>query len=332
MLKIIDFDDNNTKSKWQELYSSNNLLLPYASRPYNELFRKYFRFNGRRLFLKKCVYGLFDDKGCLVMIVPLCIKGRELHIFGDFGDNEILDFIYAKNIDYRYFTELFQELAKRYHGYKLILTRISDESLLHRWLQENKYQFSQQKSCAKLRLPSSYDDYLITLAGNTRYNIRKSEKLIKQYEKPYTFKVFRGPIDKETKEACFRLYDQREFERTGKKRPFTSRYARKKFNALTDTCMKERCSINFCLYFGTQMVAFASGFLNMSENRLISRKTGIDSSFAKLSPGMFLHSQTIKWLINNTDVKCFDLAGGREQYKYWLGCKEYFCYSYEIKL
>ena len=332
MLKTIDFNAENTKSKWQELYSANDLLLPYASREYNELFKKYFRVNGRRLFLKQRFYGLYDENDTLLMIVPLCIKGKELHIFGDFCDNEILDFIYTADLNSQYFAELLVELQKIYHSYKLVVTRVSEDSLLHQWLQKNGFKFSNQKSCAKLCLPASYDEYLFHLASKTRYNIRKSEKLIKEYEKPYTFNVLRGPIDKETKDACFRLYEQREFERTGKRRPFTSRYARRNYNALTDACMSECCSLNFCLYIGNRMVAFASAFLNYEESRLISRKTAIDSSFAKLSPGMFLHSQTIEWLINNTDVKCFDLAGGKEPYKYWLGCEEYFCYTYEIQL
>lgn len=332
MLKPIDFNAENTKCKWQELYSANECLLPYASREYNELFKKYFRFNGRRLFLQQRFYGLYDNHNALIMLVPLCIKGKELHIFGDFGDNEILDFIYAADLEPQYFAELLAELKQKYPNYKLVLTRVAEESLLHQWLQKNGYQPSHQKSCAKLCLPASYEQYLAKLTGKTRYNIKKSTTLISQQEKSYNLKILRGPIDKATKDACFRLYDQREFERTGKRRPWSSRYARKHYNALTAACMNESCSLNFCLYIGTEMVAFESAFLNYDGSRLISRKTAIDSSFANLSPGMFLHSQIIKWLITDTDVKWLDMAGGREHYKYWLGCQEYFCYSYEIQL
>lgn len=332
MLREFEFNSRELKEKWEEMYRANPRLLPYASRRYSELFNKYFLARGKRYFLRKRFYGFYSNDNNLLMILPLCIKGKELRVFCDFGNAEILDFIYPETVTSEQFTNLFAELSSKFQGYKLILNRLEPGSLLHKWLQKNNYQSLRQKSCAKLHLPKTYEDYLKSLSGNTRYNIKKIEKKIKMLGQPYRIEFLNGVIPSEVKAECFRLYDQREAEREGRKRLFWSRYRREKFNALTDACTKEANSFNMFLYIGDKLVCFGSGLFDYEKKRLVSRKTAIDSSYSKCSPGIFLHTQTIKWLIENTEVEWLDLAGGREQYKYLLGCEEYFCHSYEIQL
>lgn len=332
MLREFSFNSCELKEKWQEMYRANPRLLPYASRRYSELFDKYFLARGKRILLRKRFFGLYNKKNQLVMILPLCIKGKELRIFCDFGNEEILDFIYPETVTAEHFANIFAELSSNFKGYRLILNRLEPESLLHKWLQTNNYQSVRQKSCAKLHLPTSYADYLASLSGNTRYNIKKSEKLIKMLDKPYRLEFLRGEIPGDVKAECFRLYEQREAEGEDRKKTFWTRYRRERFNALTDACTKEPNSFNVCLYIGDKIACFGSGLFDYDKRRLVSRKTAIDSLYAKCSPGIFLHTQTIKWLIENTEVEYLDLAGGREPYKYILGCEEYFCHSYEIKL
>ena len=332
MLREFDFNSSELKEKWKEMYFANPRLLPYASRRYSELFNKYFFVRSNRLFWRKRFYGLYNGENELLMILPLCIRGKELRVFCDFGNGEILDFIYPETVTSEHFAKLFAELSSKFQGYKLILNRLEPESLLHKWLQANNYQSLRQKSYAKLHLPKTYEEYLKSLSVGTRYNIRKKEKKIKMLDKPFRIEFTRGPISDVVKKECFRLYDQREAEREGRKRSFWSRYRRENFNALTDICTKEADSFNVCLYIGEKIVCFGSGLYDYEKKRLVSRKTGIDSAYDKYSPGIFLHTQTIKWLIENTEVEWFDLAGGREQYKYLLGCEEYFCHSYEIQL
>ena len=54
--------------------------------------------------MQKRFYGLYDENNNLRMIVTLCIKGKELYIFGDFGNGEMLDFIYPYSIKPEYFS------------------------------------------------------------------------------------------------------------------------------------------------------------------------------------------------------------------------------------
>lgn len=332
MLRDFSFNSSKLKEEWDNLYCSNSRLLPYSSRRYCELFNKYFWARGRRLLFKRTFYGFYDEEDQLVMIVPLCIRNKEIYIFGDFANEEILDFIYKEEIKPEYFDKLIQEFKCRFKGYRLILNRLSPDSLLHHWLQNSGYESIRLKSCGKLQLPNSYNEYFKSLSKKTRYNVKHSVQLINDLPDRYKLEFFRGPISRDVRTKCFKLYDQREAEREGVKKSFWSRYRRKEYNALTDVCTKESNSLNILLYIGDELVAFNSGFFDYQVKRFICRKTAIDSNYAKCSPGIFLHTQTIKWLIEETEAECMDFAGGHEDYKYWLGCEEYFCYSYEIAL
>ena len=94
MLREFSFDSSTLKDAWENLYGANSWLLPYSSRRYSELFNKYYWARGRRLLFKRTFLGFYDEAGQLIMIVPLCIKDKEIYIFGDLANEEILDFIY----------------------------------------------------------------------------------------------------------------------------------------------------------------------------------------------------------------------------------------------
>lgn len=332
MLRKLNFDDGLVRANWQDLYCRNARLLPYASREYNELFKKYFRLNGKRLFLRKCIYGLYDEHGTILMIVPLCIKSKDIHIFGDFGNEEILDFIYPDSVKAKHFEIVLRELRRKFKGYTLILSRLAPDSFLRSWLENNNYRSLTKKSYAHLRLAASYNDYFQQLPAEIGENIRRSEKFMEQIGVPYQMKFTRGSLDKETKKQGFAILNQKANGSIDTLRFMTQRYGGKNFNALTDACTKESNSFNSCLYIGDKMTAFASGFFDLHENRLFIRKVGIDNSYAKDLIWLFLHTQMIKWSIQNSTFEWIDFADVKRKYRNWLGCEDYCCRSYEIQL
>ena len=332
MLKKLNFNDGLVRAEWQDLYCRNHHLLPYASREYNELFNKYFRFDGKRLFLQKRFYGLYDENNNLRMIVPLCIKGKELHIFGDFGNGEMLDFIYPYSTEPECFSRLFNELHKEFAGYTLVLNRLAPDSPLRSWLKDNKCIILHKKSLARLRLPSSYDDYLQSLPPAVLGDVNRAEKFMAQLGVPYKLEFVRGSISNELRRKYSRLYDQKNNNTVAKLKTLSEQYSRSKFNALTDACTKESNSFNTCLYIGNKLSAFTAGFFDLDEKRLFIRKNASSMHYAKNMTATFLHMQTIKFLIEKTDFEWLDLGDAREKYRHSLGCEEYFCYSYEVQL
>lgn len=57
MLRKLNFNDGLVRAEWQNLYCRNHHLLPYASREYNELFNKYFRYSIK----PECFQKLFKE-------------------------------------------------------------------------------------------------------------------------------------------------------------------------------------------------------------------------------------------------------------------------------
>lgn len=332
MLKKLNFDDGLVKAEWQDLYCRNHHLLPYASREYNELFNKYFRLDAKRLFLQKRFYGFYDEDERLQIIVPLCIKGKEIHIFGDFGNGEMLDFIYPLSIEPECFQQLFKDLQQEFAGYTLILNRLASNSPLRVWLEKNEYKSMRKKSLAQLRLPSSYEEYLQSLSPEVLGDVNLAEKFIVQLGVPYKLEFGRGSISNELKRKYSRLYDQKNNNTVSKLKTLAERYSRRKFNALTDACTKESNSFNTCLYIGNKLSAFTAGFFDLDEKRLFIRKSAASMHYAKNMTATFLNMQTIKFLIEKTDFEWLDIGDAREKYRHNLGCEEYFCYSYELQL
>ena len=332
MLRKLNFNDGLVRAEWQDLYCRNHHLLPYASREYNELFNKYFRLNGKRLFLKKHFYGLYDGNNNLRIIVPLCSMGKELYIFGDCGNSEMLDFIYPYCIEPECFLKLFEELQKKFAGYTLVLNRLAPDSVLRGWLKDNKCRSVRKKSLARLHLPSSYDDYLQSLPAEVLENVNHADKFIAQLGVPYKLEFTRGTINNEFRRKYFRLYDQKISNKVIKLKDLPERYSRRKFNALTDVCTKESNSFNASLYIDNKLSAVAAGFFDLDEKRLFMRKSVASNRYDESLIETFLHMQTIKFLIEKTDFEWLDIGDAREKYRHNLGCEEYFCYSYEVQL
>lgn len=332
MLRKLNFDDGLVRAEWQDLYCRNHHLLPYASREYNELFNKYFRLDAKRLFLQKRFYGFYNEDERLQIIVPLCIKGKEIHIFGDFGNGEMLDFIYPLSIEPECFQELFKDLQQEFAGYTLILNRLAPNSPLRVWLEKNECKSMRKKSLAQLRLPSSYEEYLQSLPPEVLGDVNLAEKFIVQLGVPYKLEFGRGSISNELRRKYSRLYDQKNNNTVSKLKTLAERYSGRKFNALTDACTKESNSFNTCLYIGNKLSAFTAGFFDLDEKRLFIRKSAASMHYAKNMTATFLHMQTIKFLIEKTDFEWLDIGDAREKYRHCLGCEEYFCYSYEVQL
>lgn len=82
------------------------------------------------------------------------------------------------------------------------------------------------------------------------------------------------------------------------------------------------------LYINGTIAAFLSGLVD--NGRMIVPRLSIDDSFKRYSPGMLLVIETIKHLIDSTDVTVLDLSQGKEQYKYNLGATEHFSYRFKL--
>lgn len=86
---------------------------------------------------------------------------------------------------------------------------------------------------------------------------------------------------------------------------------------------KNENAINASLYIDGKIAAFFAGFLNKKGDRIVIPRLAVDSSFKFFSPGYILLCESIKYLIDNSNVRNLDLCLGSEKYKTDMGGRKY---------
>ncbi len=78
------------------------------------------------------------------------------------------------------------------------------------------------------------------------------------------------------------------------------------------------------------MAGFLSGYINNGHSAVVFPRLAIDSDFSDYRPGYLLITETIRYMIENTDIRNMDLSRGDEKYKYDLGGVEHYNYFYDL--
>ncbi|HIU63937.1 MAG TPA: hypothetical protein IAB06_02680 [Candidatus Avacidaminococcus intestinavium] len=331
-LKKIRFSDARIKAQWQDLYCRNSHLFPYSSREYNELFNKYFRFDIKRIFVKRLFYGLYDEKQDLKLIVPLCQKKKNLYIFGDFGDEAILDFIYPENISFDYLAITIKELKRLHPGKRLILNRIAENSLLHRWLNASGYRSNIGKTFEYIELPNTIEEYEQKQPEDTRVIVQQVDDFFRKNALDIELKAVRGRNDEDIVKAILDLYFKQDRLACNSGRNVVKRLKQKRFSTLIATCTKGSFALNTLLYVNGIMSGVVSGFFDMEDRRFIAKKVVVDGIYDKQEVSVWLYSKTIEWLIENTTVKISNVLRKIEYQKFTNDTKMFYCYNYNIAL
>ena len=68
-----------------------------------------------------------------------------------------------------------------------------------------------------------------------------------------------------------------------------------------------------------RIAGFMEGYINERKKSLEVPRLAIDDAFSFYSPGMLLLNESVKWLIENSDVRIIDLCRGTEKYKIDMG-------------
>jgi hypothetical protein len=127
------------------------------------------------------------------------------------------------------------------------------------------------------------------------------------------------------------IYHKRESERNKRKVNLIIKIIRIFFNPITISTINLKNSFNAFLYIDNKMVSFLSGYITQN-NKIIIPRHAIDSDYYQYCVGSILITDTIKWLMENTLIRDLDLSRGAEPYKYTLGGKEHYNYSFLISL
>jgi hypothetical protein len=176
-----------------------------------------------------------------------------------------------------------------------------------------------------IKLPASFDEYLISLGSVTRNSaVRKLKKFQREFQ--FDFQVIHLPeqIDKFLRDGetiSRTTYQWNIGQRLNNDEPTQNRYKSLAKNG------QLRC---YMLYINGQPSAFLRGELD--DNLYYYETPGFDPKFQKASPGIILLMWAIRDLIENTPCKIFDFGSGGSDndYKSHFGNLSINCISLEL--
>lgn len=181
----------------------------------------------------------------------------------------------------------------------------------------------------QIRIPGQYADYLQMLSKSVRQNIRTSYNRLEKNGLKCKIIVFQGGTSFDYR-PMLDLYVSRHTDRYGVKTGAIKKLALLHYNFSTESFLSLSNALTIALYIGDELAAFMSGLIGINREYAVPRLS-IDGNFSFFSPGVLLINETIKYFIENTDIKYLDLSQGEEDYKYKMGGEQHLTYSFEFR-
>jgi len=326
LLVKCDFRDNSLVATWDELYDSNAHLFPYSSYEYNKIVHEYKKLKPKAWLESNCFYKWIDSNGTTKIILPLSLYKNTISIYGDnISGAGHLDFVYSKLVTDEDFMNMFSELRTIWGGKKLILTKLNESSLLYKFLAK----FSQElfpnsvleaeRECVKIDFANDYDSYYKGLSKSVRQNLRTSYNKLAKNNKLYELKVFSKTLcDEQTLNDIIHVYTKREFERKQKSYSYFKYFKNRYFNVLLWAMKAMQTQCTFAFYIDQKLAAYMTGF-ETNRKSIVFPMLAIDKDLGAYSPGKLMINESVKYLVQQSDIRCLDLSRGAESYKFDMG-------------
>jgi len=320
----------DVKDVWERMYASNHALTPYSSYSFNEIVSHYYRFAPKRARFRTKIFEIIDDSQNTVLIIPLYGRGENYYLMGDLLMTGHLDFIYKKVVGNEEFAQAFILMKSELKGTKLFLNKISERSKLRDYLDAN-YTYTRKGICINVSFGCDFEAYTKSLSKNMRRHIRNMYNRLKRESVDWGVEVIiNTPISDRMKGEILKVYNDRDVEKNLTQLGWLFKIVRHHFNPITVSTANMEGNFNSILRIDGELAAFSSGYVTNDNSTIISPRGAMNSKFSRFSPGLLLDIETIKWLTRNTKITNLDLSRGNEEYKYALGGKEHYNYSYEI--
>lgn len=326
-MEISRVDFNRIEKVWDELYKGNVRLSPFMSYEFQKNYRA-------RLWFSKVRFGMiyycfqFSEENHPICIVPLITKNnKDFYIAGDFCATGYLDFVYTDRFERAKFSEVIQILQKKLGGC-LHLNKINQSSILGEYLLQNYDNHS--NICVNISLGDSFESYYKRLKKSVRQNIRTAHNRLVREEKSIRLDVAIGSVDAKMFKQVMQIYHKRAEEKNGKTVSAFVRFVQNYFNPITVAQLNQNNSFISTLYIDDAIAGFMTGFVTNEDIAIVVPRLAINTEFNVYCPGFLLVSETIQWLLDNSQIKNLDLSRGDETYKYSLGGETHFNFDFEL--
>ena len=318
---------------WNRLYSANPSLSPYQSIDFIKQYLKTVKIGKRRAFLHNeilCVHLKNAE-----IICPLAVDKRKKEVFllGDFSSVGYCDLIYGPNMTDEQFDAVIDALKARYLGYTFRFNKVNENSMFYAYLCRRAEPLFPTE-CACVFLGDDDEVYYKSLSKHSRQNIRTAYNRLNRDSKKWELYIVSGNkrLTNKQKNAISSVYARRMKVKQGKEAlPYPLLFAVQRFfNPISRALNRLSNQFHALLYIDGELAACLSGFYNCDGSRIVIPHLAMNNDFDFYDPGIVLLRETAKYLCTEHPNTALDLSRGNEKYKYTMGGKPHFNYSFVI--
>jgi|GEM_PF-1870708 len=216
------------------------------------------------------------------------------------------------------------------------ISQVIKDSPLAKW-SEKRAILIKSNTCAKIIIPSSFDEYIKSLSKSTRQNIRTAHNRLSTDNKKCEIKIYgKETISPELVDGLLNVYEQR---RIIKNKRLTliqmvleiyRKCSKKRYNIIKKAMLQLDNNYLAVVYIESKIAAYLFG-LRDYDRQICIMQVAINDEYKRYSPGVLLIVKVVETLIAKGNVRCLDLTNGDEKYKFDLGAEahltEYFTYT-----
>lgn len=326
---------------WRRLTSENSNISPFHEYEFANKLLKSYRvpqlWKHMPIWLEKPVFYAFFEEGEIILIAPLTRRLSKKGIFyNSFGARFRIvyeDFIYADSLE----TEKLEaclNMLKQELGTLRLYFQMPGTKLYDVLIKIGK-QINSEIMC-KIGLPETYDDYYHSLGKCMRQNIRTHNNRLKKDSCQISFSVYYGnEMPDEEYEEFLSLY-----EKSMQRKKGISRFALKNTinSFIIRSCHPYAVTMNsipssFCTCYriNEEIAAAEGGYVDPLKKYIVVHRVAYNPKFQRYDPGNMMHIELIRYLIEKTNIRVFDMSKGDEPYKYQLGAESFYQYGFEIR-
>lgn len=200
----------------------------------------------------------------------------------------------------------FRNLAEDSPWLRALTRAVAAEGLWH--------QVEEQDVCPYLPLPPTWDEYLTSLPGKLRHEIKRKARRLESDGGPFRIVWSESSTIEEDLERFFALHRSSE----GPKGKFMEPGMEIFFRRLAQTFLPSGIFRLAFIEVNGLKVAGAIGFVDEPRKRLLLYNSAFDHEWKPLSPGMVLVAELIRSCIEE-GFEGFDMLKGGLEYKYRFG-------------
>ena len=312
------------RSQWQQLLGRSSVNNLYITPAWQELWWSAFQ-NGRSL----AGFYLTDDGGTVTAIASLSRAEDHYSLVGNGDTFDYNDFIVAAGNEDVFYPALLDTISAN-GATRLDLFSISEESptlaILPDLARSRGYavNVAQEDVAPRIRLPSTWEDYLAGLTKKDRHELRRKLRRL-DAQGNWRWYCVSDPV-----EAAERMDTFVDLMRRSDpaKAEFLTREREAFFRRMVRTTAEEGILRLFFMEMDDLPVA-ASLCFDYDGVRMLYN-SGHDPEYRYYSVGLLLHSLCLRDALEN-GYRYFDFLRGNEPYKYRLGGTDHHLYSISLE-